>query len=61
MAEVASPLRPYARRFAIEPTKIPIFNGSHSPASFLEIGDTCDLGALYLRLIAEGNNPDFHR
>jgi hypothetical protein len=43
MAEAASPLRPYARRFAIEPTK-----------SFLEIGDTCDLGALYLRLIAEG-------
>ena len=54
MAEVASPLRPYASRFAIEPTK-----SSESllernwPAGFLEIGDTCDLGALYLRLIAE--------
>ena len=55
MAEVASPLRPYARRFAIEPTKIQIFIGTRSPASFLEIGDTCDLGALYLRLIAEGH------
>jgi hypothetical protein len=38
-----------------------IFNGTHSRASFLEIGDTCDLGALYLWLIAEGNSPDFHR
>jgi hypothetical protein len=57
MAEVASPLRPYARRFAVEPTKIPIFNGSHRPASFWK----SDLGALYLRLIAEGNNPEFHR
>jgi hypothetical protein len=55
MAEVASLLRPYARHFAIEPTRIQIFNGTHSPASFLEIGDTCDLGSLYLRLIAEGN------
>src|ERR1700719_445789 len=30
MAEVASPLRPYARRFAIEPTKIQIFIGTES-------------------------------
>jgi hypothetical protein len=53
MAEVASPLRPYASRFAIEPTKIQILIGTNRPAGFLEIGDTCDLSALYLRLIAE--------
>jgi Domain of unknown function (DUF2383) len=30
MAEVSSPLRPYPRRFAIEPTKIQIFIGPES-------------------------------
>jgi hypothetical protein len=37
MADVASPLRPYARRFAIEPTKIQILIGTESAAAVHEV------------------------